>query len=180
MQAMMTGTVPNFVDIVLNFGSKPLSSDSLLLQAKKQGHKLVFYGDDTWLSLFPNVFERHDGTVSFFVTDFTEVKFRYIQCVDKLPLYALYNSTYHHCISNLTRASAELLIFVNKVDNNVTRHIRDELNNDDWSVMILHYLGLDHIGHVEGPSGASIRPKLREMDEIVARIAHEVRYWVSV
>lgn len=73
LQAMMTGTVPNFVDIVLNFGSKPLHSDSLLLQAKKHGHVLVFYGDDTWLSLFPSVFERHDGTTSFFVTDFTEV-----------------------------------------------------------------------------------------------------------
>lgn len=70
---MMTGTVPNFVDIVLNFGSKPLHSDNFLLQAKKYGHKLVFYGDDTWLSLFPHIFERHDGTTSFFVTDFTEV-----------------------------------------------------------------------------------------------------------
>lgn len=72
-QAMMTGTVPNFVDVVLNFGSKPLHSDNLLLQAKKYGHKLVFYGDNTWLSLFPHIFERHDGTTSFFVTDFTEV-----------------------------------------------------------------------------------------------------------
>ncbi|XP_012230404.2 GPI ethanolamine phosphate transferase 2 [Linepithema humile] len=135
IKAMMTGTVPNFVDIVLNFGSKPLYSDSLLLQAKKHEHVLVFYGDDTWLSLFPSVFERHDGTTSFFVTDFTEV------------------------------------------DDNVTRHIEDELNHDDWSVMILHYLGLDHIGHIEGPFGASIKPKLQEMDEIVAQIARRVQYW---
>ncbi|XP_011874457.1 PREDICTED: GPI ethanolamine phosphate transferase 2 isoform X2 [Vollenhovia emeryi] len=135
IKAMMTGTVPNFIDIVLNFGSKPLHSDSLLLQAKKHGHTLVFYGDDTWLSLFPHTFHRYDGTTSFFVTDFTEV------------------------------------------DNNVTRHIRDELNNDDWTVMILHYLGLDHIGHVEGPFGASIKPKLREMDEIVAQIAQVVQHW---
>lgn len=69
----MTGTVPNFIDIVLNFGSKPLHSDNLLLQAKKHGYRLVFYGDDTWLSLFPHIFDRHDGTTSFFVTDFTEV-----------------------------------------------------------------------------------------------------------
>ncbi|XP_011140868.1 GPI ethanolamine phosphate transferase 2 [Harpegnathos saltator] len=135
IKAMMTGTVPNFVDIILNFGSKPLSSDSLLLQAKKQGHKLVFYGDETWLSLFPNIFNRYDGTTSFFVTDFTEV------------------------------------------DSNVTRHIQDELNNDDWSVMILHYLGLDHIGHIEGPFGASIKPKLQEMDEIIGQIARKVQYW---
>jgi predicted AlkP superfamily pyrophosphatase or phosphodiesterase len=38
-----------------------------------------------------------------------------------------------------------------EVDTNVTRHIADELRNDDWNTMILHYLGLDHIGHKSGP-----------------------------
>lgn len=38
-----------------------------------------------------------------------------------------------------------------EVDNNVTRHVPIELLNDDWSGMILHYLGLDHIGHKTGP-----------------------------
>lgn len=38
-----------------------------------------------------------------------------------------------------------------EVDNNVTRHLSSELEKDDWSVLILHYLGLDHIGHLEGP-----------------------------
>lgn len=66
------------------------------------------------------------------------------------------------------------------MDNNVTRHIQDELGNDDWSVMILHYLGLDHIGHIEGPFGTSIKLKLQEMDEIIAQIARKVRYWVSI
>lgn len=67
-----------------------------------------------------------------------------------------------------------------QVDNNVTRHIRNELSNDDWDVMVLHYLGLDHIGHVEGPFGPSIKPKLQEMDKIVAQIAHKVWDWVSI
>jgi len=38
-----------------------------------------------------------------------------------------------------------------EVDNNVTRHVTDELKNDDWNTMVLHYLGLDHIGHKGGP-----------------------------
>jgi ethanolamine phosphate transferase 2 subunit G len=33
----------------------------------------------------------------------------------------------------------------------VTRHVPEELVKDDWSAMILHYLGLDHIGHKSGP-----------------------------
>jgi len=74
------------------------------------------------------------------------------------------------------------LLYINfkQVDNNVTRHIRDELSYDDWAVMILHYLGLDHIGHVEGPFGASIKPKLQEMDKIIAQIAQKVQDWVSM
>lgn len=36
--------------------------------------------------------------------------------------------------------------------------------------MILHYLGLDHIGHLAGPNSPLVRPKLREMDEIIRRI----------
>jgi ethanolamine phosphate transferase 2 subunit G len=43
------------------------------------------------------------------------------------------------------------------VDNNVTRHISPELVRDDWSVMVLHYLGLDHIGHKAGPKRYSIQ-----------------------
>jgi len=62
----------------------------------------------------------------------------------------------------------------------VTRHIQDELSYDDWAVMILHYLGLDHIGHVEGPFGASVKPKLQEMDKIIAQIAQKVQDWVSM
>jgi len=88
----MTGTVPNFIDIILNFGSKPLHNDNLLFQAKKHGHRLVFYGDDTWLSLFPHVFDRYDGTTSFFVTDFTEViNVVIIRCNKLLYICLLHN-----------------------------------------------------------------------------------------
>lgn len=65
--------IPSFIDVVLNFGSKPVNGDSVLLQAKRAGYKSVFYGDDTWITLFPSIFDRYDGTTSFFVTDFTEV-----------------------------------------------------------------------------------------------------------
>jgi ethanolaminephosphotransferase len=70
---MTTGTVPNFVDVALNLGSSKIMEDNLLLQARDHDMKLIFYGDETWLKLFPNVFTRSEGTTSFFVSDFTEV-----------------------------------------------------------------------------------------------------------
>ena len=97
----MSGTIPGFVDFLLNFGSDQFSEDSLLEQWKMSGYNLTFFGDDTWLKLFPNHFVRSDGTNSFFVSDFFQV------------------------------------------DQNVSRHLPNEVLKDDWDVAILHYLGLD-------------------------------------
>ncbi|KAI1344282.1 GPI ethanolamine phosphate transferase [Xylariaceae sp. FL0016] len=134
LKAITTGSTPSFLDAILSFDEADTSStlavqDTWLAQLKaKDAGKLVMYGDDTWLKLFPGVFDRADGTSSFFVSDFTEV------------------------------------------DNNVTRHIADELRNDDWNTMVLHYLGLDHIGHKTGPQGPNMVPKQQEMDDIVRQI----------
>lgn len=57
-----------------------------------------------------------------------------------------------------------------EVDNNVTRHLDQELNEQKWDCLILHYLGLDHIGHKGGPESTFMRPKQKEMDEIVKLI----------
>lgn len=44
------------------------------------------------------------------------------------------------------------------------------MKRNDWDVMILHYLGLDHIGHLAGPTSPLVQPKLREMDDIIKMI----------
>lgn len=56
------------------------------------------------------------------------------------------------------------------MDNNVTRNVPGELERDDWDAMILHYLGLDHIGHKSGPNSSNMIPKQKEMDGIVEQI----------
>ncbi|KAH6893565.1 alkaline-phosphatase-like protein [Thelonectria olida] len=131
IKAMTTGSIPSFVDLILNFDEADTSStlaaqDTWLAQIKAKGiGKLLMYGDDTWLKLFPDTFDRQDGTTSFFVADFTEV------------------------------------------DHNVTRNIAGELEYSDWGLMVLHYLGLDHIGHKAGPRSPNMVPKQQEMDDIV-------------
>uniref|UniRef100_A0A1B6DRI5 GPI ethanolamine phosphate transferase 2 C-terminal domain-containing protein n=1 Tax=Clastoptera arizonana TaxID=38151 RepID=A0A1B6DRI5_9HEMI len=127
IKAITTGTVPNFIDIALNLGSDKIQEDNIIHQASKV-RKIIFYGDDTWLNLYPKSFARKKGTSSFYVNDFTQV------------------------------------------DDNVTREVKKELLNSDWDVMILHYLGLDHIGHLEGPKSVLVKPKLQEMDNIALMI----------
>ncbi|XP_061384238.1 GPI ethanolamine phosphate transferase 2 isoform X1 [Danaus plexippus] len=72
-----------------------------------------------------------------------------------------------------------------EVDNNVTRHLDKVLTPDDkrkpnFDFLVLHYLGLDHIGHLEGARSPKIRPKLIEMDEIIKKIYHAMQQWESV
>ncbi|KAL8674621.1 MAG: hypothetical protein Q9168_000996 [Polycauliona sp. 1 TL-2023] len=134
IKAITTGSTPSFLDVILNFAEGDKSSslesqDTWLgqLKAKRDG-RLVMYGDDTWLKLFPSTFARADGTSSFFVSDFTEVDF------------------------------------------NVTRNVPAALDEHDWTGMVLHYLGLDHIGHKSGPTSPHMIPKQAEMDDIVKSI----------
>ena len=65
--------MPGFVDVVLNFDTTVMHDDNILLQFHATGKRIVFYGDDTWIRMFPELFQRSDGTTSFFVTDYTEV-----------------------------------------------------------------------------------------------------------
>jgi ethanolaminephosphotransferase len=73
IKALVTGSVPGFADVIFNLGSPQLDEDNILSQFAAHSHKMVFYGDDTWLKLFPGKFLRSEGTTSFFVNDFKEV-----------------------------------------------------------------------------------------------------------
>lgn len=73
LKAITTGSVPSFLDVILNIAESDTSStlayqDTWLAQLKARDDRLVMYGDDTWLKLFPGMFDRADGTTSFFVS----------------------------------------------------------------------------------------------------------------
>lgn len=73
IKALITGSIPQFIDIVINLANAQALKDSLIHSAMSQHKHIVFYGDETWLMLFPNQFTRSEGTNSFFVKDFKEV-----------------------------------------------------------------------------------------------------------
>ncbi|QLL33875.1 hypothetical protein HG536_0F02000 [Torulaspora globosa] len=135
LKGITTGSTPNFLDAILNVAEGDSSSnlneqDSWVKQFVNYNKRIRFFGDDTWLKLFPlDFFDEYEGTNSFFVSDFEQV------------------------------------------DHNVTRHISEQLmNQEDWDVLILHYLGLDHIGHKGGSDSQFMPAKHQEMDEIIGQI----------
>lgn len=135
LKALVSGTIPSFIDLIYNLAGdvSKFNDDNLLSIAKQHNKSLVFYGDDTWLSLFDrNIFTRARETFSFFASDYTTV------------------------------------------DTNVTEYALPETNlgqHTDWDILILHYLGLDHIGHAFGYNkGWLIDKKLVEMDSVIENI----------
>lgn len=53
------------------------------------------------------------------------------------------------------------------VDTNVTWNVERQLQRlSDWDVMIMHYLGVDHIGHLQGYNSELFPKKLQEMDNV--------------
>lgn len=139
LKGITTGSAPNFLDAILNVAEDDTSSnlkeqDSLLKQFHTHHYKMNFFGDDTWLKLFPlEFFSEYDGTNSFFVSDFEEVDF------------------------------------------NVTRHVPYQMEHQkNWDVLILHYLGLDHIGHKGGSKSHFMPSKHREMDSVIKQIYEKI------
>ncbi|VDP65773.1 unnamed protein product [Schistosoma mattheei] len=123
IKAIVSGRNPKFVDILHNVNAETMVDDNWVTRLVNHQWKIQFYGDDTWIKLFPKSFQAYEGTNSFYV------------------------------------------------DENVTRHIPTLMTTPDtWDGLILHYLGLDHIGHIEGPKGSSIPKKIREMDEVIHSI----------
>ena len=78
--------------------------------------------------------------------------------------------------------------FVNEyveVDLNVSRHIPSELNKSDWDAMILHFGGLDHIGHLYGVFNKLASGKVEEMNSQISQIVQTMstksrRDWMLV
>ncbi|CAF4009305.1 unnamed protein product, partial [Rotaria sordida] len=132
LKALLTGTIPSFWDLIYNYNSTKLELDNILIQYKIKypSNKIIFYGDDTWIKLFPDkIFSRSQGLQSFFVTDYEQI------------------------------------------DINVTNGLYLELNRmNDWNLLIIHYLGLDHIGHAYGAFNYLIKDKLNQYDKIIEKI----------
>lgn len=127
IKSILSGVVPGYVDIVVNLDASRMSTDNIINQAHKQLKRSYFFGDDTWLKLFPaEYFAKYEGTTSFYVNDYTEV------------------------------------------DTNVTRNVKTSLEpGEEWDFLFLHYLGLDHLGHIVGPESPLVAEKLKEMDEVI-------------
>ncbi|KAE8358167.1 alkaline phosphatase-like protein [Aspergillus caelatus] len=132
VMAMTIGSASSFLDVFNNADDgpgRPDKRDTWLARLKAAGKgKLLFYGDDTWAQLFPDLWDRGHFHSALFVPD------------------------------------------LHSIDINITTSALDELHRDDWSAMVLHLPGIDHIGHMGGAGSHLMASKQKQMDNIVQKI----------
>ncbi|PYI14825.1 alkaline phosphatase-like protein [Aspergillus violaceofuscus CBS 115571] len=132
VKAMTIGSPSIFLDVFHNADDgpgTPETTDTWLAQLKAAGRgELVFYGDDTWIQLFAEVFDRGCPISPLFVPD------------------------------------------IHSPDLNVSTNAMRELQRDDWSALVLHFPGIDHVGHMGGADSDFMASKQRQMDAIIREI----------
>jgi phosphatidylinositol glycan class O len=163
IKALTTGGLPTFADISTNFGGATVEDDNWLDQLAtcdprkrgiqdrgggKPGPAVGFVGDDTWLDLYPHSFRSAYPYPSFNTRDLDTVD---NGCILHLP-NLLDRLRHGHSSSSSTRT-------VSSGGDKKGEERRD------MEVAVVHFLGVDHVGHTYGPLNAHMDAKLSAIDE---------------
>lgn len=154
LKALTTGGLPTFADISSNFGGGTVDDDSWIRQVLLERNwerrglsrnaKAAFVGDDTWDDLFPNIFTESYPYPSFNTRD--------LDTVD------------NGCLSHVPDLISRLRHSENSNETTTTG------NDDDLELVVVHFLGVDHVGHTYGPHNQHMDAKLRQMDDALASV----------
>lgn len=144
-----TVTLPRLKGITT--GGAPSFVDAILNVADDKDDSQGLSNTDSWIYQFKN---KDQGKVLHFYGDDT-----WLKLFSPVDFFEKYEGTNSFFVSDFT-----------EVDLNVTKHLNSEMNDTEWDGLILHYLGLDHIGHKGGPYSVFMKPKQEEMDEVLKTI----------
>jgi len=145
LKALTTGGLPTFADISGNMGGASVDEDSWVRMLRRLPYqdrgltvpaKAGFVGDDTWVDMYPEGFTDAFPYPSFNTRDLNTVD---NGCEKHIP---------------------DLLKRLRKDSSTKKGNVADELE-----LMVVHFLGVDHVGHTYGPHNKHMDDKLRQMDD---------------
>ena len=155
LKALTTGGLPTFADLSANFGGATVEDDSWVQQLVR-------------LNQHKNLYQARGLSVpsrAGFVGDDTWD-----------DLYPGYFAECHPYPSFNTRD-------LDTVDNgcllhlpNMTSRIRRKgrTQEDELEVIVVHFLGVDHVGHTYGPHNEHMDVKLKQMDDALSQVLDQV------
>ena len=158
LKALTTGGLPTFAEFTTNMGGAHVADDSwvrLLQSTPWQDRGLsgpsqtAFVGDDTWADLYPTEFTTALPYPSFNTRD--------LDTVD--------NGCLHHVPELMDHLRG--LSSPGSSKNSTSRSL-------NYEVVVVHFLGVDHVGHTYGPHNKHMDAKLRQMDDAMAEILDRI------
>ncbi|KAA6426392.1 MAG: GPI ethanolamine phosphate transferase 3-like, partial [Trebouxia sp. A1-2] len=145
LKGLMTGGLPTFIDVGSSFSAAAVTEDNLIDQLRHHDKQLAFFGDDTWMQLFPTQFQRAIPFPSFNVMDL------------------------HTVDDGVWQVST--IAYSEHATDNLIPSIRKPA---DWDVVIGHYLGVDHAGHTYDVHSPHMAAKLQQMNQYVEQVVEEL------
>ncbi|KAJ2354484.1 mannose-ethanolamine phosphotransferase gpi13 [Coemansia sp. RSA 2618] len=215
LKGLTTGQLPTFIDAGSNFAGSAIDEDNWLQALRRppagatnttgsaRGRNLVFLGDDTWISLFPNELSDTQATESngtlhesgsgwARVRPFPSLNVWDLDTVDdgvfsRLPLFLLppeAESKSEHVRKEREkwqRLVKQPHMWAHSDFNEVSQAssmVSDKVGlsqlHREWDMIIAHGLGVDHCGHRFGPDHSAISHKLAQMNTAIELIVSAI------
>jgi phosphatidylinositol glycan class O len=155
LKGLTTGSLPTFIDAGSNFASTEVLEDNLISQWRSAGKDVGIIGDDTWLGLFPLTMPEKANGSTIIVEKYWKPELTHG--------FDSFNVEDLHTVDDGVIANFfPILANENKTSAN------------DWDVLILHFLGVDHVGHRVGPSSSTMSKKLLQMNDFMSKTVAEM------
>ncbi|CAJ1989108.1 GPI13 / ethanolamine phosphotransferase [Leishmania donovani] len=156
IKAIATGTMPAFLEAGSNFNSEAIELDSILRQVNGSA---VLLGDDTWEKMFPNTparrhWKRAVGIPSFDVADF--------DTNDNAVLAEVYSVLAAETPEAVSRAS-------------FGSHAEAEEQEGHARLVVVHFLGIDHVGHRVDSDNPFMNGKILQLDQMLRNVSRTLR-----
>jgi len=191
LKGLTTGGLPAFADISNSFGGATVEEDTWVQQMKvsptfarrkrmEDGRSfMAFVGDDTWVDLFPNQFDESHPFPSFNTRDLDTVD---NGCLEHLP--RLFNNfgppdkdkSLLKSLNHIARYGTNNKQEKNKTaeHNGSSRFVENMTEHDYFELIVVHFLGVDHVGHTYGPNNFHMQDKLAQIDLALAEILNRI------
>lgn len=155
LKGITTGSLPTFIDIGSNFATSEINEDNIIDQvcwdSGKNKTKKVYFNFRCCNSVSPKQIKRSNMS-TVFLGDAT--------WTDLYPKRFIRQYSY-----------PSFDIFdLDTVDTAINQHLPNELKQTDWSMLVAHYLGVDHCGHKYGPMHTEMSRKLNEMNVMIEKV----------
>jgi phosphatidylinositol glycan class O len=195
LKGLTTGGLPAFADISNSFGGATVDEDTWIVQLKDAIHRrrnnenntggsstyMAFVGDDTWVDLFPNLFHDCHPFPSFNTRDLDTVD---NGCLQHIPRLFNHFGPYDKdkqllkSLNHIARYDSKKHLKEKENDTNYytasTSAVQQLSEKDYFELIVVHFLGVDHVGHTYGPNNIHMIEKLSQMDEALTEILKRI------